>query len=128
MPVLPPISVVRGNIEWNVIISNVFTDEGRYVFDLFDECLCRKHWLSMKPNTVIKLSWEAAISSRKYIRNRQVGVGVIVKSINAQNKHFPFNTPNSFCVCLESVNNYVSIPQISFNPTYIFIRPSWKFS
>ena len=88
----------------DVIRSNVFIDKGRYVFDSFDECLC------MKPNTVIKLSWEATIGSRKYIWSRQVVVGVILKSINAQNKHFPYNNPNSFCVCLESVYNYVLIP------------------
>ena len=51
-----------------------------------------------------------------------------MKSINAQNKHFPHDNPNSFCVCLKIDNNYVLISRTSFNPTYICIRPGWKFS
>ena len=58
----------------------VFIDKERYVFDSFNECFCRKHWLIMKLTTVIKSSWEADIGWRKYIWSRQVAVGIVLKS------------------------------------------------
>ena len=51
-----PFLLLEVILSGDVIIGYVFLDKERYVFNSFDECLCRKHRHSMKLNTTVKAS------------------------------------------------------------------------